>query len=72
MGPTVAWQQDELADRASVIALQITGPSSRQRGRPTWTNPQLSKKIKREGEKLVADSRWVPDTKRDWPPDCRS
>jgi hypothetical protein len=31
-----------------VIALQITDPSSRQRGRPTSTNPQLSKNNQRE------------------------
>jgi hypothetical protein len=31
-----------------VIALQITDPSSRQRGRPTSTNPQLSKNTQRE------------------------
>jgi hypothetical protein len=31
--------------------------------------PQLSKE---EKEKLVADPKWVPDTKTDWPTDCRS
>jgi hypothetical protein len=50
--------------------LKTTDPTSRQRGRPTSTNPKLSKKYsKREGEKLVADPRWVPDTKTDWPSD---
>jgi hypothetical protein len=26
----------------------------------------------KEKEKLVAGPRWVPDTKTDWPTDCRS
>jgi hypothetical protein len=46
--------------------------SSRQRGRYKITNPQLSKKIFKEKEKLVAGPRWVPDTKTDWPTDYRS
>jgi hypothetical protein len=50
--------------------LKTTDPTSRQRGRPTSTNPQLSKIIKeRKGEKFVAGPRWVPDTRTDWPTD---
>jgi hypothetical protein len=54
--------------------LKSTDPTSRQRGRPTSTNPKLSttKKSKREWGKLVAGPRWVPDTKMDWPTDRRS
>jgi hypothetical protein len=48
------------------------GPSSRQRGRYKIINPQLSKENFKEKEKLVADPRWVPDTKTDWPAVCRS
>jgi hypothetical protein len=56
-----------------VIALKITDPSSHQRGRLTSTNLQLSKNDQREkGKKLVMGSRWVPDTRTDWPTDCRS
>jgi hypothetical protein len=36
------------------------------------TNPQLSKGNLKEEEKLVADSRWVPDTEIDLSTDCRS
>jgi hypothetical protein len=36
------------------------------------TNSQLSKENFKEKEKLVAVPRWVPDTKTDWPTDCRS
>jgi hypothetical protein len=36
------------------------------------TNPQLPKENFKEKEKLVAGPRWVPDTKTDWPIDCRS
>jgi hypothetical protein len=51
---------------------QNTDPSSRQRGHYKITNPQLSKENFKEKEKLVAGPRWVPDTKTDWPTDCRS
>jgi hypothetical protein len=51
---------------------QITDQSSRQRGRYKITNPQLSKANLKEKDKLVVDPRWVPDTKTDWPTDCRS
>jgi hypothetical protein len=52
---------------------ETTDPSSRQRGNPTSVNPQLSKNNYREKrKKLVADPRWVPDTKIDWPTDRRS
>jgi hypothetical protein len=58
------------------LALQqlqlVTDPSSRQRGRYKITNPQLSKENFKEKEKFVAVPRWVPDTKTDWPTDCRS
>jgi hypothetical protein len=37
----------------SVIALQVTDPSSRQRGRYKITNPQLSKEnVKERGKKF--------------------
>jgi hypothetical protein len=52
--------------------LKGTDPISHQRGRPTSTDLKLSKKIIREWEKLFAGSRWVPDTRTDWPTDCRS
>jgi hypothetical protein len=53
--------------------LKTTDPTTRQRGRPTSTNPKLSKNNQREkGEKLVSCPRWVPDTKTDWPTDCGS
>jgi hypothetical protein len=32
----------------------------------------VRKKNFKEKEKLVAGPRWVPDTKADWPTDCRS
>jgi hypothetical protein len=51
---------------------QKTDPTSRQRGRCKITNPKLSKANFKEKEKLVAGPRWVPDTKTDWPTDCRS
>jgi hypothetical protein len=35
------------------------------------TNPQLCKENFKKEEKLVADHRWVPDTKTDWPTDSR-
>jgi hypothetical protein len=49
--------------------LKSTDPTSRQRGRPTSTNPKLSTTKDLEWEKLVADPRCVPDTKMDWPTD---
>jgi hypothetical protein len=53
--------------------METTDPTSRQRGRPTSTNPQLCKRlVKEKGEKLVAGPRWAPDTKIDWPTDRRS
>jgi hypothetical protein len=51
---------------------QIADLSSRQRGRYKITNPQLSKRNFKEKEKLVVGPRWAPDTKTDWPTDCRS
>jgi hypothetical protein len=50
----------------------ITDPSSRQKGRYKIINSQLSKINFEKKEKLVAGPRWVPDTKTDWPTDCRS
>jgi hypothetical protein len=32
----------------------------------------LPKENVKDTEKLVAGPRWVPDTKTDWPTDCRS
>jgi hypothetical protein len=40
--------------------LKTTNSTSRQRGRPTSTNPCL-KISKERREKLVAEPRWVPD-----------
>jgi hypothetical protein len=40
------WPTDRRSHWTCVIALQITDPSSRQRGHATPTNPQLSKMIK--------------------------
>jgi hypothetical protein len=36
------------------------------------TNRNCLKENLKEKEKLVAGSRWAPDTKTDWPTDCRS
>jgi hypothetical protein len=47
--------------------LQTTHPSSRQRERPTSTNPQLSDSNKN----LVLSSRWVLYSKTEWPTDHR-
>jgi hypothetical protein len=35
-------------------------------------NTQLSEGSFKEKEKLVTGPRWAPDTKTDWPTDCRS
>jgi hypothetical protein len=59
------WQSPE------AIVRYIKDPSSRQRGRYKIINLQLSKINFEENEKLVGP-RWVPDTKTDWPTDCRS
>jgi hypothetical protein len=42
---------------------------STDQGRPTSTNPKLSKKNnqRENGKTLVSVPRWVPDTKTDWP-----
>jgi hypothetical protein len=48
--------------------LQTTDPSSRQRGRPKSTNPQLSDNNK----DLAVSPRWVLYSKTDWPADRRS
>jgi hypothetical protein len=37
-----------------------------------YIEPQLFKAHFKEKYKLVAGSRWVPDTKTDWPTDCQS
>jgi hypothetical protein len=52
--------------------LKTTDPTSRQTGCPTSTNPLLSKNIKERRTTIVRGSRWVPDTKTDWPTDGRS
>jgi hypothetical protein len=36
------------------------------------TNPQLSKRNFKEKEKLVTCPRWAPETRIDWPTECRS
>jgi hypothetical protein len=51
---------------------KITDTVSRQRGRYNITNSNCLKEILKEIEKLVAGPRWAPDTKTDWPTDCRS
>jgi hypothetical protein len=43
--------------------LKTTDPTSSQRGRPTSTNPKLSKNNQRENEKNWSS---VPDTETDW------
>jgi hypothetical protein len=48
--------------------LQTTDPSSRQRGRPKATNPQLPNNNK----DLVVSPKWVLFSKTDWPADRRS
>jgi hypothetical protein len=48
--------------------LYTTDPSSRQRGRPKSTNPQLSD----NNRYLVVNPRWVLYSKTDWPADRRS
>jgi hypothetical protein len=47
-------------------------PVLSSRGLYDITNPQLSKQNFKEKETFVAGLRWVPDTKTDWPTDCRS
>jgi hypothetical protein len=51
---------------------QITDPSSRQRGRYKITNSQLSKENLKDKKKICRGTRWLPDTKTDWPTDCQS
>jgi hypothetical protein len=46
--------------------------SSHQRGRYKMTNRNCLKENLKEKEKLVVGPRWAPDTKTDWPTDCRS
>jgi hypothetical protein len=48
--------------------LQTADPSSRQRGRPKPTNPQLSD----NNQDLVVSPKWVLCSKTDWPADRRS
>jgi hypothetical protein len=50
------------------LQLLTTDPSSRQRGRPKSTNPQLTDNNK----DLVVSPRRVLYSKRDWPADRRS
>jgi hypothetical protein len=60
-------------------ALRWRGPAATVNYRPVLsseralqiTNHNCLKTISRR-KKLVADPRWVPDTKMDWPTDCRS
>jgi hypothetical protein len=54
------------------VLQQITDPSSRQRGRYMIHNRNCLQEKLTEKEKLVAGPRWTPDTKSDWPTDCRS
>jgi hypothetical protein len=48
--------------------LKTTDPSSRQRERPTSTNPQLID----SNTNVVLSPRWVLYSKREWPTDRRS
>jgi hypothetical protein len=41
-------------------------------GTPHQQTRNCLKVITEKGEKLVAGPRWVPDTRTDWPTDCRS
>jgi hypothetical protein len=43
-----------------------------QRGRYKITNTQVSEGNFKEKEKSVKGPRWAPDTKTDWPTECRS
>jgi hypothetical protein len=51
---------------------QITDPSSRQRVRYNIPNSNCLKENLKEIAKFVAGPRWAPDSKTDWPTDCRS
>jgi hypothetical protein len=61
----------------SVTALARTSSNSklqtrpRQRVRYKITNSNCLKENLKEKEKLVASPRWAPDTRTDWPTDCR-
>jgi hypothetical protein len=57
---------------AKTSSYSITDPSSRQRGRYNITNSNCLKENLKEIEKMVAGPRWAPDTKTDWPTNCRS
>jgi hypothetical protein len=43
-----------------------------RRGRYKITSTQLSEGNFEEKEKLATGPRWAPDTRTDWPTDCRS
>jgi hypothetical protein len=72
MSPTELSPEKDCAGEAQQQLL-TTEPSSRQSGRPTSTNPQLSKdNYKNKKENLVTDHGWEPDNKIDWQTDRRS
>jgi hypothetical protein len=53
--------------------LKSTDTTSRQRGQTHINTHETVKKIIKEiGKNLVAGPSWMPDTKTDWPTDCRS
>jgi hypothetical protein len=62
------------------VRLRWRGPAATVNYRPVLSSeralqsnkPATSKENFKEKEKLVAGPRWVPDTKTDWPTDCRS
>jgi hypothetical protein len=58
---------EEDRDGETQQQLGKTGPSSRQRGRHTSTNPQQTG----NNNNLVMGGRWMPDSKTDWPADRR-
>jgi hypothetical protein len=64
--------------RPSVTALARTSSNSNlqthpliREGATKITTPQMSKENVKEKENLVAGPGWDPDTKTDWPTDCR-
>jgi hypothetical protein len=51
---------------------KLHDPSSRQRGRYKIPKLQLSRGNFMAKEKFVIGPGWAPDTRTDWPTDCRS
>jgi hypothetical protein len=68
VSPTGLGPENDYAGEGRPAAIVNDSPSSRQRRRPTSTNPQLSDSNK----DLVLSPRWVLYSKTDWPTDRRS